>query len=153
MKKTLAVLGAVFLAIVAVVAIALGWGYYSVWASEGDATSYVDRTVQAIVTDWNIQAFIAESSPELLQVAPSDKMRPIFETFSTRLGPLKAYNGATRERYYVNLVPWNRFITFSYTADATFEKGPAKIRIGIIRRGGQWKLTDFFVVSDTLMPR
>ena len=153
MKKVLIVLGAVLLVLVLLAAILIGLGSYTLRTSEGEAKSYVDRTVQSIVTDWNLKTLVAEAAPELMRVAPPEKLQPIFKAFSTRLGPLKQYNGAIRQRYYVNLMPWNRFVTFSYIVDATFEKSPAKIRVGIIRRDGQWKLTDFFVVSDALIPR
>jgi len=153
LKKALVVLGVMFLAIVVLAAIVMAWGYYVLWASESEAKAYVDRTVPSIVTGWDAKALVAESAPELLQVAPPERLQPMFDGFAARLGPLKQYNGATRERYFVNLNPWNRFVTFGYVADAAFEKGPAKIRVGIIRRGGQWKITDFFVVSDALMPR
>jgi hypothetical protein len=152
-KKALVVLGVVFLVILVLAAIVMAWGYAVLWGSEGEAKAYVDRTIPSLVTRWDTKALVAESAPELLKVAPPEKLQPIFETFAERLGPLKQYNGATRERYFVNLNPWNRFVTFNYVVDAAFEKGPAKIRIGVIRRGGQWKITDFFVVSDALMPR
>ncbi len=153
MKKVLVVLGILFLVILALAAVVLGWGYSMLWGSEGEAKTYVDRTVPSIVSAWDVKTLVAESAPELLGAAPPEKLEVLFAAFATRLGPLKQYNGATRERYFVNLNPWNRFVTFSYVIDATFEKGPAKIRLGIIGRGGQWKITDFFVVSEALMPR
>jgi hypothetical protein len=152
-KKILVVLGIVFLVILALAAVVMGWGYSVVWGSEGEAKSYVDRTVPRIVSAWDAKTLVTESAPELLTVAPPEKLQTLFAAFATRLGPLKQYNGATRERYFVNLNPWNRFVTFSYVIDASFENGSAKIRLGIIRRGGEWKITDFFVVSDALIPR
>ena len=36
-------------------------------------------------------------------------------------------------------------------ADATFEKGPATLRIRTVRQGAEWKLLEFFVHSEALL--
>ena len=40
-----------------------------------------------------------------------------------------------------------------YTAKATFEKGEATIKLGLIKHGDQWQILRFNVNSAQLMPK
>jgi hypothetical protein len=51
----------------------------------------------------------------------------------------------------VNFTLHGPVVTLTYTADATFQKGPATLRIRTVRHGAEWKLLEFFVYSDALL--
>lgn len=151
MRRALIVLGSVFVAL-----IVLGLGvftaaYWIATAAEPEGKGYVDRVAPAIVRAWSAEALVAQASPELLSVAPREKIAALLEVFARRLGALERYGGASRQHYFVTFTLEGPVVTMLYTADAAFEKGPATLRVRTVRRGGQWKLVEFYVQSDALL--
>lgn len=151
MKKVLIVLGGVFVVLLLVAGAVFGAGLYFASSREGEAKAYVDQVLTTIVGTWSAPIFLENASPELLQSAPPEKVRPLLEMFGRRLGTLKRYHGAARETYFFTITTHGRVLSYTYLADAEFEHAPAKIRVRAIWRDGQWKLVDFFVYSDALL--
>jgi hypothetical protein len=51
--------------------------------------AYIDEIVPKIVKNWNADELIKRESPELLKVAPENKIRFLFETCSKKAWPVK----------------------------------------------------------------
>jgi len=77
----------------------------------------------------------------------------LFASFSKRLGRLQAYGGSQREGYFFKLTMRGRVLTYVYLVTARFERGPAQIRVRAVWRDGEWKLSDFYVLSEALALR
>jgi hypothetical protein len=45
-----------------------------------------------------------------------------------------------------------KVISAQYTAEATFQKGDATIKLGLIKHGDQWQILSFYVDSPALVP-
>jgi len=81
---------------------------------------------------------LEQASPELSAVAPPERIQPLFEAFSARLGALKECVGSKGEAtLHVSLKSWP-VVTAEYGVPANFEKAPARISVRAIRRNGQW---------------
>jgi len=151
MKKALIVLGCAFLVLIVLAIGVSAAGYWIMTTAEREGKAYVDRVTPTIVAAWDPSAFVGQASPDLLNATPRAKIGTIFNTFSNRLGTLQRYGGATRRDYFVNFTLHGPVVTLTYTADATFEKGPATLRIRTVRQGAEWKVRELFVHSDALL--
>ena len=151
MKKALIVLGSAFLSLIVLAIGGLAASHWIVTAADRDGKAYVDRVTPTIVAAWDPSALVGQASPEFLSAAPRAKIDTIFNVFSNRLGTLQRYGGASRQDYFVNFTLHGPVVTLTYTADATFEKGPATLRIRTVRHGAEWKLLEFFVHSEALL--
>lgn len=153
MKKALLALGTVMLIFLGIAGLASGVGYYSASMREGEAKAFVDKIVPAVVSRWSTGDLLANASREMLRDITLDRIDMLFASFKQRLGPLRDYGGAQREGYFFSFTTRGRVLTYVYLVTAQFERGPAQIRVRAVWRDGQWKLSDFFVFSDTLVQR
>ncbi len=153
MKKALLALATVILVFVAIAGLVSGAGYYSASSREGEARAYVDKIVPAVVSRWNTGDLLANANREMLRDMTLDRIDTLFASFKQRLGHLRAYGGAQREKYFFSLTTRGRVLTYVYLVTAQFERGPAQIRVRAVWRDGQWKLSDFYVFSDSLVQR
>jgi hypothetical protein len=151
MKKILMGLGLVFAGILVVGVI--GFGILSYFGSGLDKESkmFVDQKIPIIASSWNPQELVNVASPELLQVAPADKIEALFGVFSQRLGPMQGYKGSRGEAKLF-FGPQGKTTTAEYVADAEFEKGTATVIMRTILRNGQWQVLEFRVNSPLLIP-
>ena len=113
----------------------------------------MDKIVPAVVSRWNTGDLLANASREMLRDITLDRIDTLFASFKQRLGHLRAYGGAQREKYFFSLTTRGRVLTYVYLVTAQFERGPAQIRVRAVWRDGQWKLSDFYVFSDSLVQR
>lgn len=152
MKKIFIILGVIFVFLI--IAGAIGFFVLGTAGSKLDKKSqaYIDEIVPLIVTSWDSRELIKRASPELLKVAPPEKMQPFFNTFAERLGPMIAYKGSKGESGIFYMAPYGKVITGTYVSEAIFEKAPATIHIKMILRNNQWQITEFRVNSDDLIP-
>ncbi|OGT98671.1 MAG: hypothetical protein A2298_05280 [Gammaproteobacteria bacterium RIFOXYB2_FULL_38_6] len=94
---------------------------------------------------------INRSSPELLKVAPKEKMEELFNAFSKKLGSLKEYKGSKGQSNTSVTTQNGKVITGVYVAEAIFEKAPATIQFRIIKHDNQWQILEFRVNSEALI--
>jgi len=153
MKRTLLSLATVILVFVAIALLVSGAGYYSATSREGEARAYVDKIVPAVVSRWSTGDLLANASREMLRDVTLDRIDTLFASFKQRLGHLRAYGGAQRENFFFSFTTRGRVLTYVYLVTAQFERGPANIRVRAVWRDGQWKLSDFYVISDSLVQR
>jgi len=120
---------------------------------DAEAKAYVEQSLPTIMARWNVEDLRSEASPELLQALPDDKLLLFYKAGADRLGPLKAVQtvkGDSFIRFWA--FPWSFTIGGNFVADVLFEKAAARVSIGTIRRGGQWRYTSLYVNSEAFLP-
>jgi len=142
----------VILIVVSLIAVFLMLNYVG---TELDKKShvYVDETVPAIITSWDSQELINRASPELIEVAPKEKVESLFKQYSDKLGQLKEYKSSEGEvGMHLDIICQQGMLcqrtTANYVAKAVFEKGLATIEIGMILKNNKWEIYYFSIMSD-----
>lgn len=146
MKKTLMILGGVFLVI-----IVLGIVGVTILAVKGraldkESKQYVDAAVPAIVSGWDITEIQKRASPEFKAAVKAEDLEKLVGMFR-RLGKLKAYNGAKGDANISVTSQHGKVISAAYIASADFDTGPAEIKMSLIKHGDQWQLLGLHINS------
>jgi len=152
MKRILVVLGGIF-AFILLVGI-IGFLVLNFFGRRLDKESkaYVDEVIPIIATSWNSKDLLDRASPELIQVAPTEKIESLFHAFSEKLGPLREYKGSRGDAKLGFTPQMGKITTADYVAEAIFEKAPAKINVRTILHNGTWQILQFYVNSEALLP-
>ena len=152
MKKFFTILGGIFAVLIFVIVVAFFILNHFGTGLDEESKSYVDSNLPKIITNWNVDQLLNRASPELMKVAPKEKIEKLFNAFSERLGPLKEYKGSNGQANMTLITQKGKVITATYIAEAIFEKAPATIQFRIIKRGNNWQILEFRVNSDALIP-
>lgn len=139
MKKALMVLGGVF-AVLLVVGI-VGISIVAIKGNSLDKESrqYVDRTIPAIVSTWEIAEIQNRASPEFKAAVNDGDLEKLLRKFR-RLGKFKAYQGAKGQANMSVTTQNGKVISAAYIANAEFDSGPAEISLSLIKHGDQWQI-------------
>lgn len=118
-------------------------------AFDNESKAYADSAIPAIVSTWSEKELLDRASPEFKQSFTTDQ----FRRFSG-LGPLQKCEPAEGQTTmsFTKQLEADRVISGQYTAKATFEKGEASIKLGLIKHGDQWQIQSFDVDSPGLVP-
>jgi hypothetical protein len=151
MKKFFAVLGIIFLAIIVLGAIGIGFIAVRGNALDKESRAYADGAIPAILTGWSQQELFARASPEFKQAVTPEKLDQMFHWF-TSLGRLQKCEPAQGQAGITVTPQTGKVISGQYTANAKFEKGDATIKLVLIKHGEQWQIASFYVDSPALVP-
>lgn len=151
MKKFFIVLGVIFTCLIVLGSVLFAIAAYRGSKLDAESKAYVDRAVPQIVASWDPKELLNRASPELLKVAPAEKVEVMFKMFSEKLGKYKEYKGSKGDSL-VNITPQGKVVTAAYMTQATFEEGDATIRIRAIKHGARWQILEFYVDSKVFMP-
>lgn len=146
-KKILVNLG-IAISVVAA-AIVLLFIYLRSIGTEMDKTSrdYVNESVTAISTDWNVNELKERASNEFISVTNDEELNKMFEYLEKNLGKMKLYTGAQGESsVFIN--NFRKDIKASYIAQAEFEKNKANIYISLIWKNNKWQILGYRVTSS-----
>ena len=152
MKKFFTILGGIFAVLIFVAVVGFFILNHFGTGLDEESKSYVDSNLPQIITNWNVDELINRASPELMKVAPKEKIKELFNAFSERLGPLKEYRGSNGQANMSVTTQEGKVITAAYVAEAIFEKAPATIQFRIIKHENNWQVLEFRVNSDALIP-
>ncbi len=152
MKKTLMILGGVFLVLVIIGAIGIGILAVKGSALDKESKAYVDRVTPIILADLNQKTLFKYADEELKKSVSAEDFKKIFKFFG-RLGKFKKYEGSTGQANISVTTTSGKVITGRYAANAEFEKGPATVRITVIKRNTGWKILGFYINSKAFLPR
>lgn len=149
MKKTLMILGGIFLVIVIVAVIG-----FSIIATKGSALdeeskAYVDEVVPKILADLNQETLFQYASPELIDSASQEEFDKLFNWFN-KLGEFKEYKEATGQAH-MQYTAQGKTISAQYVANVEFDTGPASVLVGIVKRNESWQIINFRVDSIALI--
>jgi hypothetical protein len=151
MKKFLAVLGIIFLVMIVLGAIGIGFIAVRGNALDKESRAYADTAIPAVVNGWSEQELLARASPEFKQAVTQDKLDQLFHRF-TSLGRLQKCDPAQGQAGITVTPQTGKVISGQYAAKAKFEKGDANIKLILIKHGDQWQIASFYVDSPALLP-
>jgi hypothetical protein len=153
MKKTLQVLGAIFGILLIGIVIMIVRAATTGRVLDESSKAYIDEAVPAIISTWSKEELLKRAAPALIE---ADQKVPgqgekMFAKLGGALGALKAYKGSTGESSTHYGSKAGKVITAQYFADATFEKGDARILVRLVQTDGQWQIVFFHVNSPVLL--
>ena len=152
MKKFFIILGSIFLAIIVLGAIGIAFVAIKGSALDKESKAYADSAIPAIVTSWSEKELLDRASPEFKKAVTIDQLDRLFRMFAT-LGRLQKCEPALGQSLMSATTQNGKTVSGQYTAKATFEKGEATIKLGLIKHGDQWQVLGFYVDSPVFVPR
>jgi hypothetical protein len=152
MKKFFFVLGSIFFAVIVLGVIGIAFVAIRGNALDKESKAYADSAIPAIVTTWSEKELLDRASPEFKKAVAIDQLDRLFGTFAT-LGRLHECEPAQGQSLMSATTQNGKTISGQYTAKATFEKGEATIKLGLIKHGDQWQILGFYVDSPIFVPR
>lgn len=151
MKKFFIVLGSIFLALIVLGAVGIAFIAYRGNALDKESKGYADSAIQAIVSTWSEKALLDRASPEFKKAVTIDQLDRLFGWVSG-LGQLQKCEPAQGQSLMSATTQNGKRISADYTAKATFQKGEATIKLGLIKHDDQWQILSFHVDSPALIP-
>ena len=152
MKKFFIILGSIFLALIVLVAIGIAFIVIKGTALDKESKAYADSAIPAIVTTWSEKELLDRASPEFKKAVTIDQLDGLFHAFAT-LGRLQKCEPAQGHSLMSPTTQSGKTTSGQYTAKATFEKGEATIKLGLIKHGDEWQILGFHVDSPVFVPR
>jgi hypothetical protein len=152
MKKFLIILGSIFLAIVVLIAVGIGYVAIRGTALDKESKAYADAAIPAIITNWNEKELLNRASPEFSKAVTPPQIDQLFRWFSS-LGALRKYDPPQGQALMSATTQAGKQITAEYSTKATFEKGEATVILGLIKHDDQWQILRFKVNSPQLVPK
>ncbi len=151
MKKTIMILGYVFLALIIVIAVTTASVALLGKKLDRESKAFVDAALPAIVADWDITELQKRASPEFSESVDYDDVEDYFGSLQ-QLGKFQEYKGSSGDSN-ITLSLGGYEITADYTASADFEAGSVDMQISLIRHDGQWQILDFKVSPEEYTKR
>jgi hypothetical protein len=139
MKKFFIVLGSIFLAIIELGAIGIAFVAVRGNALDKESKAYADSAIPAIVTTWSEKELLDRASPEFKQ--------------AVTIGQLQKSEPAQGHAVMSATTQTGKMISAQYSAKATFQKGEAMIKLGLIKHGDQWQILNFMSIRPPLFHR
>jgi hypothetical protein len=146
MKKALMILGGIFILVIVLLVGGLAILHVQGRALDRESKAYVDAAIPAIVAKWDINEIERRISPEFKATLKDGDLEKVVRFFS-KLGKLKEYKGAKGESNIKVLLGKGERITAAYVAYADFERGPAKIKMTLIKHGDGWQIYGLHINS------
>jgi hypothetical protein len=145
----LRILGLLFLALIAAVAILFGLTY----RHDQSARTYVSAAVPAIYNNWDFAKLKERASVQLRKDPGFDSAGPqMFRMMGEALGPLESATAPEGKAGY----GWGesapaRGIYGDYQVHAKFRAGEAELRLFVVKEDGMWRIAAFNVNSPVLI--
>lgn len=140
MQRTLTFLGGLFLFIL------ISFGSVALWSQtyEPEAKAFVEDSLREISSDWTGDRLVKRAAPELFNGSGGVEQLNAMISELSSLGPLKSIESLGGTGFGYN---WKsgQYIFANYVTNARFDNGDATIRIGLVRREGQWLITGFHI--------
>jgi hypothetical protein len=138
-------LGGLVAVAVASFSIGIGVVAYRGHALDIESQQFVDSAVPAISGKWSSAQLLARAAPELRASVKPDQLKALFDTVSTRLGPMQAYQGASGDALMSYSSDGSSLVQAAYVAHAHFQVGDATFRISLVKRDGRWMIRAFHI--------
>ena len=145
MKKFLLVLGSIFLALLVLGALGVGFLAWRGNALDKESKAYADAAIPAIITTWLDKALLDRASPEFNQTTNAVQVYQLFRQCESSLGRLQKCEPAQGQAAIFVTPQTGERITAKYTAKARFDNGEATITLSLIKHGDQWQIAGFHV--------
>jgi hypothetical protein len=151
MKKVFIILGSIFLAFIILGVIGIAFVVIKGTTLDKESKAYADSAIPAIINTWSEKELLDRVSPEFKKAVTIDQLDRLFRWFSG-LGPPQKCEPAQGESLMSATGQTGRMISAQYIAKATFQKGEANIKLGLIKHGDRWQISSFRVESEALVP-
>ncbi|HWY40352.1 MAG TPA: hypothetical protein VNX27_06120 [Chthoniobacterales bacterium] len=152
MQKFLATLGVIFLVLVVLGGIGIGYFAFRGNTLDKESKAYVDAAIPAIFTNWNKIEFSTRASPEFRKLVTGDQLDQMFRS-AAGLGQMQSCDPAEGQAHRSLNPDTLNETTARYTAKAVFERGNAIITLDLIKHGDQWQIGGFFVKAPEVAPK
>jgi len=139
----------IFLIILFIFSPSLSFGFPNLvgFLYEKKAKTYIDKVVPEIIENWDMDKLKQNAHANFFSATSNENTRQYFFLFK-ELGPLKEYKGSLGEVVVSKSSAGVRTVTGNYTIEADFEKGSAKVFVGIIKGKNGWGIIGFRAESD-----
>jgi hypothetical protein len=150
-KKFFIILGSIFLALIVLGGIGIAFVAIRGNALDKESKAYADSAIPAIFSTWSEKELLDRASPEFKKAVPIDQLDRLFRVAS-RLGQLQKREPLQGQALMSATTQTGQMTSAQYVAKATFQKGEATIKLGLIKHGDQWQILSFHVDSPALFP-
>jgi hypothetical protein len=150
-KKFFIVLGSIFLALIVLGGIGIAIVAIRGTALDKESRAYADAAISAIFSQWSEKELLDRASPEFKKAVTIDQLDRMFRWLGS-LGQLQKCEPAQGQALMSATSQTGKMISAQYSAKATFQKGEASIKLGLIKHGDQWQILSFHVDSPALVP-
>ena len=151
MKKFFTVLGIIFATLIIIGAIGLGISARQGRQLDAESKAYVDEVVPKILTDLTPETFYVYASEEFTKAVPRKKLESLCNLFK-KLGRFIKYNGSEGDSK-TTLMNNQKSVLAEYVASADFEKGPAEVRVALIKHDDKWYVLYFNINSEAFLEK
>jgi len=149
LKKALWIIGGLCAAIILSLIILVSVVAYTGRGLDQESKSYADAAIATIASQWNEKDLVDRASPQFMATVKDPSNLDLMMGVLRSLGPMRKYDGSKGEARIDLNFPRGETITAFYLAQAEFDKGPADIRISLIKLDGTWKILGFNVTQHT----
>jgi hypothetical protein len=118
-------------------------------ADEG--RDFAHATIRAVTRPWDNRELLARADSSLLDEVPAEKLGKMIDFVGGRLGSMTRCQPVQNGQWRTFAGTSGFFVVSTHYADCSFEKGPARITLGLIRRGGTWRVQSINFNSDLLL--
>jgi len=146
-KKILMILGVIFLAEVIIGVIGFSIFIVKGSALNKESKAYVDRVVPIILSDLKKETLLQYADDQLKNSSKPEEVDKIFNYLFPKLGKFKEYKGSEGGVHISGNLENRIVITGYYKAQVEFETGPAVVKVAVIKKGDDWKITGFNIES------
>ncbi len=150
MKKTLMVLGGIFVVVIVIVVIGIVFSAVKGQALDRESKQYVDAAIPAIAAQWDIRALQERASPEFKTAVNDEDLEKLIRMYQ-RLGKLQQYQGSKGDANLSLTNQRGKVITAHYITNAEFDTGPATITLDLIKHDDQWQILRMNVNSKVFL--
>jgi hypothetical protein len=151
MRKFLIVVGAATMLLIVAGAVGLFFMFRDGAVLDSESKAYAEDSLTTIASTWNRDAFLERASPAMRANISPDQVKKLFDAFVAGLGRLAEYDPPLGQANVMMTVGQGKIVTANYIVNARFDKGPAVVRITVIKSEGRWMLQGFFVDSPALI--
>jgi len=148
-KKFFVTLGVVFLGLLVLGGIGVGYFVYRANALDKESQTYVNAAINAIVPNWNKKELLDRASPEFKKAITDAQIDQLFHRF-TVLGRFMTSDSAEGQASILATPQTGKIVTAEYKAKAYFEKGGATINVKLIQHDEHWQILRLDIVSPQL---
>ncbi|WP_156180878.1 hypothetical protein [Desulfovibrio sp. TomC] len=152
MKKFLAIVGGLFLALLLITAIFFGYAAYN--GSKLDASSkiYIEENIPTILSTWSKDTILKLASPQLIETIENNQTNiDLLLTKSATLGKFQKISDIKGDSNTSFTTQNGSVITSRYAVQAKFDNGEATITVTLIQLSGQWRLLGLFINSPSIL--
>ncbi len=119
-------------------------------ALDKESKAYVDDVTPKILADLNQETLFLYASDELKNSASPEDFEKIFNWFG-KLGRFVEYKESKGQSNISVTIQNGKQIKAYYEAQAEFETGPVTVAVAAIKKGDNWQLIGFKIISMALV--